>query len=140
MPARPIPQTTPETAPFWEAARNGELRLPKCESCGRLHYPPQARCPNCLSEALKWIKLSGRCKLRSWTTVHLPSVPGVEPPFTICEAELAEQSDVVLVAHLVGVPETELTIGCEMAIRFGAAGNGVAYPQIERPSFEARSP
>jgi uncharacterized OB-fold protein len=79
---------------------------------------------------LKWKKLSGRCHIRSWTTVHLPSVPGVKPPFTICEAEPVEQAGIVLIAHLVGISETELAIGREMQIGFGVAANGVAYAQV----------
>jgi uncharacterized OB-fold protein len=131
MPARPIPQATAETEPFWQGARSGEVRLPKCLECGRLHHPPLARCPYCLAQKLEWITLSGRCRLRSWTTIHVASVPGVESPFTICEAELAEQNDLVLIGHLAGISDNELAVGREMKIGFTAGANGTAYPQIE---------
>jgi len=139
MPVRPIPQATAETEPFWRAARSGELQLPKCQACGRLHHPPLARCPHCLGQDLRWVALSGLCRLRSWTTIHFASVPGVEPPFTICEAELAEQNDVVLIGHLAGAQDNELAVGREMKIGFTAAGNGTAYPQIEPLPGEMRS-
>jgi uncharacterized protein len=139
MPVRPIPQATAETEPFWRAARGGELQLPKCRACRRLHYPPLARCPHCLGQDLKWVALSGLCRLRSWTTIHLPSVPGVGPPFTICEAELIEQNDIVLIGHLVGAADNEVAVGREMKVGFITTANGTAYPQIVPLPADARS-
>ena len=50
----PIPTPTPETRPFWEAARRHELSLQRCRSCGRHIFYPRAACPHCFSADLEW--------------------------------------------------------------------------------------
>jgi hypothetical protein len=35
MAGGPVPVPTPETAPFWAGMLAGELRIQKCNSCGR---------------------------------------------------------------------------------------------------------
>jgi uncharacterized OB-fold protein len=40
--------------------------------------------------------VSGNARLLSWTRVELPTIPGVQPPFTIAEIELAEQTGLVM--------------------------------------------
>src|SRR6185503_20313055 len=36
VPGRPVPTPTPEMAPFWEAARRGQLVVQRCRACGTL--------------------------------------------------------------------------------------------------------
>ena len=33
MPAKPVPEPTPETQPFWDGCAAGELRLQRCTDC-----------------------------------------------------------------------------------------------------------
>jgi uncharacterized OB-fold protein len=101
---RPVPVATAETRPFWEAAKRQELSLPRCPRCALLHYPPPPRCPKCLGIELRWERLSGRGRLKAWTTVAIDLLPGVKPPYVIAEVELAEQPDLVMVAHVTGGP------------------------------------
>jgi uncharacterized protein len=130
--ARPVPMPTAEALPFWEAARRHELCLPRCSHCLTWFYPPPPRCPRCLREHLTWTRLSGRACLNSWTTVHADLLPGVPPPFVIAEGELAEQPGLILVAHLVGTPASQLQAGMALQISFADAGR-VAFPQY-RPA------
>src|SRR2546428_769385 len=44
----PVPVPTPETRPFWEAARRHELWLQRCRACGAYVFYPRAACPRCL--------------------------------------------------------------------------------------------
>ena len=55
-----LPQPDPETQPYWDAAKNHELRVPKCSDCGLLRWPPQLTCPGCYGENFEWAKMSGR--------------------------------------------------------------------------------
>ena len=66
----PIPVPSPETRPFWDAARRHELSLPKCRACGALHYYPRGACPTCLSGDLSWERVSGKGSLHTFTIVH----------------------------------------------------------------------
>ena len=49
----PLPAPTPDSAPFWEAARRHELRLPRCRDCGEAFFYPRNVCPGCLSSNLE---------------------------------------------------------------------------------------
>ena len=67
---RPLPSPDPGTAPYWEGTRAHELRLPRCEDCGEVHFYPRSLCPNCGCARLEWIVASGRGSVYSYTVVH----------------------------------------------------------------------
>jgi uncharacterized OB-fold protein len=127
---RPQPAPTHETAPFWQGAERGELVLPRCRTCGRLHYPPPPRCVNCLTETLEWTRLSGRGQLVGWSTVHIGLSQGIEPPFVVGEVELVEQVGLVIAALVVGAAPESLRLGANMTVGFAPGGPGFAYPQF----------
>jgi uncharacterized protein len=79
-----------------------------------------------------WEKLSGQGRLKSWTTIHIDILPGVEPPFTIGEVELVEQLGLIMVAHIVGAPAEMLQANAAVTISFVApvVGEGVAFPEF----------
>ena len=60
MTGRPIPQPTELSAPYWEAARRGELVYLRCASCGTVFFPPLEACINCQSSELHWQRSAGR--------------------------------------------------------------------------------
>ncbi|MDY6858831.1 MAG: zinc ribbon domain-containing protein [Pseudomonadota bacterium] len=126
---RPIPAPSAETRPFWEGAKAGTLTLARCRDCGRIPYPPRPRCPDCLSDRLEWIDLSGKALLKGWTDVHLPALPGREGPICIVECALAEDPRTVIAmldetGSVRGcAPDTPLTISMRMD------ANGWGYPQ-----------
>jgi uncharacterized OB-fold protein len=125
---RPTPMPTLETGPFWDAARQGELRLPRCRRCATIYYPPPPRCPRCLDSELQWELMSGQARILSWTKVHLDTVPGVTPPFTIAEAELVEQPGLVLVAHVAS--SEDLSAGLIVAIGFTEFDGEASFPEL----------
>jgi len=125
--ARPVPKMTLETSPFWDRARENALSLPRCLQCERLHFPPLHRCPFCSGQELAWTTLSGRGKLKSWTIVYLPTIPGLAPPRTIGEVELLEQSGLTI-ALLADIERGALAIDLEVQVAFSHDENGTAYP------------
>ena len=78
MSSKPIPQPTPETAPFWEGCAIAELRLQHCRNCGHVQFPPRKLCSGCFSEDVEWRNASGHGTLRSWSLVVMPGAPGFE--------------------------------------------------------------
>jgi uncharacterized OB-fold protein len=130
-PLRPRPISTEATRPFWDACRTGELHLPRCAACARLHYPPPPRCPHCLGTQFDWQRLSGYGRIKAWTQVYLRIVPGVAPPFLLAEVALDEQSDVVMTALLEVPGRTAPAIGAAVEMTStppDAAGS--VYPQF----------
>jgi len=86
---RYIPEPTPETQPFWDAARAGELRLQRCDACQLAYFPPRSFCPQCASRRVSWFKASGRAVLYSYV-IHHRAVPGFTPPYSIAVVQLEE--------------------------------------------------
>lgn len=86
-----VPVPLPESAPYWEGAAVGELRLPYCTECERFFFYPRTVCPECTSSAIEWRTASGRGRLASYVISQRPS-PGVreEAPFVIALVELEE--------------------------------------------------
>src|SRR5687767_14657035 len=69
---KPLPHKTSVNTPYWEALKNHELRLPKCNVCGHIWHPPASSvCPNCLTQNdYEFTKLSGRGKIWSWLRMY----------------------------------------------------------------------
>jgi uncharacterized OB-fold protein len=100
--AGPLPIPTPETRPFWEAARRHELSLPRCRACGALHYYPRGACPGCLSRDLEWVRCSGRGRLHTFTIVHRGQKGFPLPtPYVLAVVQLDEGPR--MMTNLVGV-------------------------------------
>ncbi len=89
MAERAVPTPTPETAHFWAGAREGELRLQRCDACDHTYFPPRPFCPECSSRDVSVFGASGRATLYSYVINHLKS-PGYTPPFAIAVVELEE--------------------------------------------------
>ena len=87
-----------------------------------------------------WEKLSGMGRLKSWTTIHVDVLPGVEPPFTIAEVELIEQPRLIMVAHITGTPADKLETDAAVKISFVASNTDkdVALPEFHVVAYDAR--
>ena len=128
--ARPLPRITPDNAPFWEAARRHELRLPKCDACGRIWWPPGPVCPDCLGDRISWAPVSGRGTVSSFVVFHKAWFPEFETPYAVVQIELEEGPR--LTANLVDVPNAEIRVGMPVAVVFDDVTPGVTIPRFRR--------
>lgn len=59
--AKPLPDVDdPLTAPFWAAAREARLVLPRCTHCSYLQWPPEPVCPECRHTGRAWHEFPAR--------------------------------------------------------------------------------
>jgi len=87
----PTPPFNPEAAPFWTAAAEGRLVLPRCESCGHHIWYPRTWCPVCGSDDVRWTAVSGRGTVYAVTILHRAMRPWADAaPFVVAYVELAE--------------------------------------------------
>lgn len=63
------PVREPETAPYWDGAREGRLLIKQCDSCAITFHYPRTQCPFCLSDS-SWIDTAGNGTIYSYSTVH----------------------------------------------------------------------
>lgn len=71
----PAPTPTPETEPFWQAAREGRFLIRVCRTCERAHWYPRALCPFCFSENTEWREASGRGSIYTFSIMRRAKEP-----------------------------------------------------------------
>ena len=125
----PLPDRDwPPARPFWEGAAAGELRLPRCPACARIHWYPEGPCRRCGSAAaglggespLRWEPVSGRATLFSWsvvTQVFLPQFRDLVPvvPALVC---VDEDPSVRLVTRIVDAEPASLRVDQPVRVVF----------------------
>jgi uncharacterized OB-fold protein len=117
---RPVPQPSPLSAPFWEAARHGRLELQRCGRCRRYIHFPDFLCPTCGSDDLRFESVDGHGRIDTFTVVHRVFVPGFEQdaPYAVGWVLLDAQPGLRVFAGLVDVPRDGLAIGLPVTACF----------------------
>ena len=87
-----LPPPSEQSAPFFDALRQGRLVLQRCDGCARLRSPIAPVCPYCGGEAFGWQELSGRGTVHSWVRYRRSYLPELEPlmPYAVLSVELEE--------------------------------------------------
>ncbi|MGH7819096.1 MAG: Zn-ribbon domain-containing OB-fold protein [Candidatus Binatia bacterium] len=127
-----FPIDDPEIAPFWDGCRSGELRIPRCEACGRWVWYPRRRCPACGGSRIAWRPVSGRGRLFTWVTVHRAFVPALAErvPYVTALVELEEDRSIRL-ATILDVPSArELRLGLPVEAFFEPVNDRVTLPRF----------
>lgn len=124
---RVLPRPTPETVHFWEGTRIGELRLQKCDDCGKIYFPPRPFCPECGSRNVSTFAASGRATLYSYVISHIPA-PGLGPPYSVAVVTLEEGPR--LMTNIVGCDQTPeaLTLDMPLEVTFEAQNDEITLP------------
>jgi uncharacterized OB-fold protein len=106
---------TPDTQPYWDAARNHQLALPECLSCRRFFFYPRDHCPVCLGPEVRWRAVSGRGFLHTYVIAHHPA-PGFEAdaPYVIAVVELEEGPR--MMANIVGIEPDPALLELDMPL------------------------
>ena len=115
---QPMPQPTRDNAPFYEAARRGELRFQRCTDCGRFRHYPRPTCPDCLSRAFSWELSSGRGTVYTWTIARGPTLPAFQDrlPYNVVDVLLDE--GVHFVSQVLDVAPEEIHAGMKVEAVF----------------------
>ncbi len=126
---KPIREPTPNTQPFWDGIKRGELVLPRCNSCGRLHHYPKSHCVDCSSRDLAWVRCSGRGKVHSYVIQHWqrgqdgPAAGFRSSPVEIIAVVEIDEGPRML-ASLAGVTPDSVQVDMPVEIVFEDVGDG----------------
>jgi len=115
---KPLPAISSLNKPYWEGLRRRELRLQKCDACGKVWYPPSPLCSGCWSRKFSWTRLCGRGRVNSWVVFHQSYYRGYdnELPYNVAEVELEEGPR--LLTNLMQVGYAEIRAGMAVEIVF----------------------
>lgn len=104
-----------KTHEFWDNLREGRLVTSKCTNCGRVSFPPQSDCPNCMGSQFEWVDLGTEATLETYTLVQITPASFVEnDPYIIAIGKLA--NGVKVLAWLEGVPLEKAKVGMKLRI------------------------
>ena len=108
--------SNPETAHFWDAAKNEKLLLKRCTGCGKIHYYPRALCPYCFGDT-EWVEASGKGTIYSYTVMRKVPIP-------YCFAYVTLAEGVTMVTNIVDCDFERLKIGDPVRLVFKPVEGG----------------
>lgn len=117
----PSPITSPETEPFWQAAREGRFLVKGCDDCGRAHWYPRAVCPHCFSSNTQWKPASGRGVVYSFSPMRR-----ADPPYTLAYVTLDEGP--TMLTNIVDCDPDTLSIGKPVTLVLTPSEEGQPVP------------
>jgi hypothetical protein len=131
--AKPLPEITPESRPFWEACRRHELLIQRCRACGTAQYYPRGVCAHCWSADLAWEPSRGRGTVYTYTVTHRSQAAGFkdELPYVLAWVELAEGLQVL--TNLVECDPGHVAIGMPVEVTFEDVTPELSIPRF-RPA------
>ena len=128
--AKPLPRLTKLNRPYFEGAKQGELRLQLCGACGHRWFPPSSTCPKCLSPDYRWEAVSGRGRVWSWIVMHQQYFPSFKDdlPYNVAFIKLDEGP--FMMSTLVGVPKEAIRCDLPVQVTFEDATDEIAIPKF----------
>lgn len=134
---KPLPEITPVTRPFWEAAANGKLVMQRCNDCQSWVWCPRPACVECGSEKLVWAPVSGRGSVFAFTVIREVigrALRGFEKDIPYVTAWIELEEGPRICSNVIGCPIDKVKIDMEVDVIFEKAG-----PEIFLPKFKPRS-
>jgi uncharacterized OB-fold protein len=138
-----LPPIIPETEPFWEGCRVGELRIQRCSETGRYIFPPRPISPWAPAAKPEWVTLSGRGTIWSFVVPHPPLLPfySARAPYNVILVALDEDPSVRLTGNLVvraggeinEIDAATIEIGEKVEVIFDRVSEEVHLPRWVRP-------
>lgn len=120
------------TAPFWDAANQGQLVVQNCKTCDRLQHPPAPTCNQCGSgDDMEWKNMSGRGKIYNYGVVYDGPVRLLQEdqPFNVAVIMLDDDPGIQMYSHLPGTPVDDVPVGASVEVVFEASANGQMVPE-----------
>jgi uncharacterized OB-fold protein len=111
-----------------------ELRLNRCDDCGRWHHPPRPMCPSCWSWNVTATPVSGRGTVHLVMRLHQgPPAQGVDytkGAHLVVTVDLAEQEGLRYTSTVVNTDPASVTIGDPVDLAW-IERNGAPFPVFQ---------
>lgn len=121
-----------QTLKFYEGLKEGKVYATKCKGCGKVYFPPNVDCPECLSTGLEWVELSSDAEIETFTHVVIrPTTFAQYKPYTVAIGRLKE--GVKVLAWLTGFRLSEVKVGMKAKLVAKMTPEGYATYEFVRP-------
>ena len=110
--------------PFWKAAAEHQLLMPRCGDCSTFRWPAGPFCPQCQSQQIQWVP-PGQGRIYSFTILPVRGQSEDAPPqFRIPALVVFDDAPGVrLVSSLVDAPVAAVQIDVPVEVDWLAASN-----------------
>ncbi len=126
-----LPEPDEHNRPFFDGAREEELRLQCCDECGGWMYPVKQRCQHCGSTSLGWRAASGRGTLYSHARLQRVYHPRHEGRLPVVLAWVDLEEGVRIATNLVGCDPAEAKAGMPVEVTFERFPDGAVIPVFQ---------
>lgn len=117
---------------FYEGLKQGKVYATKCKDCGKIYFPPNVDCPECLTTGLDWVELSSEAEIVTFTYVVVrPTTFQQQKPYTVAIGRLNE--GVKVLAWLTGFKLSEIKVGMKAKLVAKVTPEGNATYEFVRP-------
>lgn len=133
--AKPLPDITDLTRPFWTAAREGRLVMQKCASCGTVNFHPKPWCIECGDRGLEWTEMQTGGTVYSYTVSHSVAMNHLgwqaELPVIMCLIDI--DGGARMYAQVTDVAAEDMQIGMRVKAYFEPISEEAGIPKF-RPA------
>ena len=127
---QPLPIPNEDSYPYWNATNNNQLLLQHCKSCGRYRFPPQHLCPNCWSEDVEWLPVSGKGEVYTFAIARQAIRPDWRDkvPYVVALVQLDEGPKIF--SNVIDCAPENVEIGMKVAVTFEHVTEEMALPKF----------
>jgi uncharacterized OB-fold protein len=122
------------TKPFWDAALEERLVVPRCTNCGTFRLPPGPFCFVCRHQSVDWVELPGTGTIYTFTVVRHPLAPHfaeVVPYVTaVVELDGATGAGSRMIVNVVDCDPDRVAIGDPVRIVWDRVSDTLALPRF----------
>lgn len=128
---KPVPVIDPDSAPYWDGAKEGRLMIQRCKKTGQTFLYSRQLVPGVDDSQVEWIEASGKGEIYSFTVARRPAGPAFagECPYVIASVTLAEGARIM--SNVVTDDVEAVKIGMAVEVFFDAVTDDLTIPKFK---------
>lgn len=130
---KPVPTVDPDSAPYWEGAKDGRLMIQRCGKTGQTFLYSRMLTPGVDDDATTWIEASGKGEVYSFTVARRPAGAAFQGdcPYVVASITLDEGARIM--SNIVTDDVDAVRIGMRVEAVFDEVSEDLTIPKF-RPA------
>ena len=127
---KPVPEIDPDSAPYWDGAKDGKLMIQRCKKTGQTFLYSRQLVPGVDDSQTEWIRASGKGEVYSFTIARRPAGQAFagDCPYVIVSVTLAEGARIM--SNLVTDDVDAVRIGMPVQVFFDEVSDELTIPKF----------